>query len=169
MQAPAPVTIGLLAFFPLLVWRVYARERRMTGRQKLSRARAWTMLVVFPALIALLAFAAHAHGEALLGLAAGLAIGSVMGLYGLRLTRFEATDEGGFYTPSAYLGIAVSLLLAGRLLYRLVEILRGDPAAVSLALSPLTLLVVGLLAGYYVAYAIGLLRWRAPNVSASSP
>ena len=26
-----------------------------------------------------------------------------------------------------------------------------------------------LLAGYYVAYAIGLLRWRAPNVSASSP
>ena len=143
--------------------------RRMVGRQKFSRLRALGTLTIFPVLIALLASAAHAHAEALLGLAGGLAVGSVLGMYGLRLTRFEATEEGGFYTPSAHLGIALSLLLVGRLLYRLVEIYRGAPAATSLALSPLTLLVIGLLAGYYVAYAVGLLRWRAPNVSASSP
>ena len=169
MQATTPATIGLLAFIPLLAWRVHARVRRMAGRQKLSRAWAWITLVVFPALMAILAYAARAEGEALVGLAAGLAVGGVLGRYGLRLTRFEATQEGAFYTPSARLGIALSLLLVGRLLYRLVEIYRGDPAAVSLALSPMSLLVVGLLAGYYVAYAIGLVRWREPKVSASSP
>ena len=29
------------------------------------------------------------------------------------------------------------------------------------ASSPLTLLIFGVLAGYYVSYAIGLLRWKA--------
>jgi hypothetical protein len=169
MQAPVPTTIVFLILVPLLAWRVYARVRRMAGRQKLSRSRAWSTLTIFPAVIALLAFAAHAHVEALVGLAAGLAGGSVLGLYGLRLTRFEATPEGLFYTPSAHLGIALSLLLVGRMLYRLVEIYRSDPMATNLALSPLTLLVVGLLAGYYMAYAIGLVRWRDPTVSASSP
>ncbi len=145
----------------------------MVGRQRFSRGRARSTLTIFPVLIVLLAYAAHAHVEALAGLAAGLAGGSVLAAYGLRLTRFEPTAEGMFYTPSAHLGIALSLLFVGRLVYRLVEMYSLDasvsPAAASLALSPLTLLIVGLLAGYYVAYAIGLLRWRAPNVSASSP
>jgi hypothetical protein len=165
----APATLVLLIIFPLLAWRVYTRVRRMAGRQKLSRGRAWGTLTVFPAVIALLAYAAHAHLAALVGLAAGLAGGALLGSYGLRLTRFEATPEGVFYTPSAHLGIALSLLLIGRMLYRLVEVYRMDPAAANLALSPLTLVVVGLLAGYYMAYAVGLVRWRDPRLSASSP
>jgi hypothetical protein len=144
----------------------------MIGRQRFSRARVRSTLVVFPVLIALLAYASHAHMEALVSLAAGLAVGSGLGFYGLRLTRFEPTSEGLFYTPSAHLGIALSLLLVARILYRLLEIYPIDAtvssAGTNLALSPLTLAVVGLLAGYYMAYAIGLVRWRGPNVNASS-
>jgi len=173
VQAPAVTTIALLILSPLLAWRLYTRVRRMVGRQKLSRVRAWSTLTLFPVLIALLAYAAQAHVQALTGLAAGLAGGSVLAVYGLRLTHFESTPEGSFYTPSAHLGIALSMLLVARILYRLVEIYPLGttvlPGASSLALSPLTLAVIGLLAGYYVAYAIGLLRWRAPTVSASSP
>ena len=164
MQTPAPAVIAFLVLLPLLAWRIYSRIQRIVGRQKLSRRRAWSTLTVFPVLIAALAYAAHANPQALVGLASGLAGGAVLAAYGLRLTRFEVTPEGMFYTPSAHLGIALSLLLVGRILYRLVEIYRSDPtispAATSLALSPLTLAVVGLLAGYYMAYAIGLVRWR---------
>jgi len=170
MQAPAPTIIAFLVLLPLLAWRVYARIRRIVGRQKLSRRRAWSTLTIFPVLIALLAYASHAQVQALLGLAAGLAGGAVLAVYGLRLTRFEPTPEDLFYTPSAHLGIALSLLLVARILYRLVELYSIDttisPAATNLALSPLTLVVVGLLAGYYMAYAIGLLRWRDPVLRA---
>ena len=122
MQAPAPTIIAFLVLLPLLAWRVYARIRRIVGRQKLSRRRAWSTLTIFPVLIALLAYASHAQVQALLGLAAGLAGGAVLAVYGLRLTRFEPTPEDLFYTPSAHLGIALSLLLVARILYRLVEL-----------------------------------------------
>ena len=41
-----------------------------------------------------------------------------LGILGLRLTRFETTGEGMLYTPSAHLGIALSTLLVGRIVYR---------------------------------------------------
>jgi hypothetical protein len=82
----------------------------------------------------------------------------------LRLTRFERTAQGLFYIPNAYLGSALSLLLVGRILYRLSELYVGGlpPAGVpaDFARSPVTLAIFGTLAGYYVAYAIGLLLWR---------
>jgi hypothetical protein len=51
-----------------------------------------------------------------------------------------------------------------RIAYRFIEIYAIDPGPPhgmdDFARSPLTLAVFGLLAGYYVAYAVGLLRWR---------
>ena len=87
-----------------------------------------------------------------------------LGVLGLRLTRFEATSAGLFYTPSAHLGIALSTLLVCRIAYRFIT--GGFPGAgtadsAPAALTPLTLLLVGTLAGYYCAYALGLLRWQA--------
>jgi hypothetical protein len=134
----------------------------MVGRQRLSRVRPWITLTIFPALVALLAYAAHA--ERLWWLAGGLVIGSLLAVYGLRLTRFEPTPEGLFYTPNVHLGIALSLLFAGRVLYRLVEVYAigttASPSTADFARSPVTLAVFGLLAGYYIAYAFGLVRWR---------
>lgn len=163
MPPPHPSTLVLLALVPLLAWRMYARLRRMVGRQRLSRARPWITLAVFPLVAMLLALASHEHPRTLWWLAGGLACGVGLGMLGLRLTRFEPTREGLFYTPNAHLGIALSLLFAGRIAWRLVEIFVGGvPAdAQHFARSPLTLCVFGLLAGYYIAYACGLVRWRA--------
>lgn len=164
MQAPGPATIALLIAVPLVLWRVYSRVRRMVGRQKLSRVRPWITVVVFPLIVAMLALATLSHPERLAWLAAGLAGGAMLAVYGLRKTRFEVTPQGFFYTPNAHLGIALSLLLVGRIAYRFIEIYALNPGIVNtpqdFARSPLTLSVFGLLAGYYIAYAIGLIRWR---------
>jgi len=164
MPAPGSSTITLLVLVPLISWRVYARFRRMVGRQRLSRIRPWITLLIFPMVVILLGFAAHEHTERLWWLAGGLGCGALLGVFGLSKTRFEPTPEGLFYTPNAHLGIALSLLFVGRIAYRLFEIYTAGPAVhhdmSDFARSPLTLAVFGLLAGYYISYAIGLLRWR---------
>lgn len=91
MQAPSASTITLLVLLPLIVWRVYARFRRMVGRQRLSRIRPWVTLFIFPVLLALLGFAAHEHLERLWWLAGGLGLGALLGVFGLSKTRFEPT------------------------------------------------------------------------------
>jgi hypothetical protein len=163
MHAPSPSALVILALLPLFAWRVYMRFRRMVGRQRLSTARPWITLGIFSAVIVVLAFAAQGHLERLEWLAVGLPVGTGLALYGLRVTRFEPTPQGLFYTPNAYLGIAMSLLFFGRIAYRLVEVYdiaatHGKPNFMS---SPITLAVFGLIAGYYVVYAIGLLLWRS--------
>jgi hypothetical protein len=164
MQAPNVSTVTLLVLLPLIAWRVYARVRRMVGRQRLSRARAWLTLVVFPLLVLLFSLSAIAHPERLVWLVAGVGVGALLGVFGLKKTRFESTPQGLFYTPNAHLGIALSLLFVARVAYRFVEIYMLDPGTPrdmqDFARSPLTLAVFGLLAGYYLAYAIGLIRWR---------
>jgi hypothetical protein len=119
---------------------------------------------VFPLLTVLLVATNLSRPESLAGIGAGIAIGLGLGIYGLRVTRFEATAEGLFYTPSAHVGIALSLLLAGRIIYRLIQVngITGTPAGspINYATTPLTLLIFGTLAGYYVTYAVGLIRWQ---------
>ena len=160
MHAPSLPTIRLLFLVPLVAWRLYARFRRMVGRQRLSRVRPWITLTIFPALLALLAWLSHDRIDALAWLAAALGAGALLARYGLARTVFEATPGGFYYTPHAPLGIALSALFAGRVLYRIYEVVSAGPAAADFTRSPLTLAVFGLLAGYYIAYAIGLVRWR---------
>ena len=164
MQAPSSTTLTLLVLLPLVGWRVYSRVRRMVGRQRLSRVRPWITLAIFPALLVLLGLASYSHVERLALLAGAAALGAGLGVFGLRKTRFEAGKEGLFYTPNAHLGIALSLLFVGRIVYRFVEVYAAGPGVThdmqDFGRSPITLAVFGLLAGYYIAYAIGLLRWR---------
>ncbi|MES2937698.1 MAG: hypothetical protein V4864_08440 [Pseudomonadota bacterium] len=167
VQPSGPTGITLLVLLPLVAWRIYARIRRMVGRQRASRIRPWITLAVFPLVVLLLGLAGwHTHPLRLAWLAGGLAIGGALGVYGLRKTTFEPTPQGLFYTPNAHLGIALSLLLVARIIYRLVEVFVLHPPGPGsspddFASSPLTLVVFGVLAGYYVSYAIGLVRWRA--------
>ncbi len=165
MQTPSSSTLTLLVLLPLLAWRVHARFRRMVGRQRLSRVRPWITLLLFPTLILLLCFAAQNHLERLWWLGGGLALGALLGRFGLGKTKFEPTRQGLFYTPNMHLGIALSTLFLARIVYRLVEAYAIDPSQPhgidDFARSPLTLAVFGLLSGYYMVYAIGLVRWRA--------
>jgi hypothetical protein len=174
MAAPFnPSLLVPLGVGALFLWRTYSRIRRMVGRQRLSAVRPWITVFVFLLLVVLLGGVSLARPEPLLGLGGGLAIGIGLAFYSLRKTRFENTAQGLFYTPSAHVGIAVSLLFVGRVLYRLIQMYAygvpgpgaapapGQDPSLSYATTPLTMLVFGVLAGYYVAYAIGLLRWKA--------
>ncbi len=161
IAAPHPSLWAGLGMGALLLWRVYARIRRNIGRQTFSRRRALTTLILFPLLLVLISAGALAHPQNLLALAAGAGLGVALGILGLRLTRFEPTAQGFFYTPSAHLGIALSLLFIGRMAYRLVQLYSsGMPMAPNsqFVSSPLTLAIFGMLAAYYISYAFGLLR-----------
>ena len=48
---------------------------------------------------------------------AGMALGGLLGLLGLILTRWESHPEGFFYTPSRWLALLVMLAIAARLIY----------------------------------------------------
>jgi hypothetical protein len=159
--SPIAMSAGL---FLLVGWRMYYRLRRLIGRQPYHPRRPWFSVTLFPLLVALVLWAVRAHSPAVAALLAGLPIGIALGVLGLRLTRFEVTPQGLFYTPNAHLGIALSLLMVGRLAYRFLTLHLGEnwlqAFAMQAAPSPLTLLIFGLLAGYYPCYAAGLLRWR---------
>jgi cytochrome b561 len=161
-----------IAFAALVVWRIYSRIRRVIGRQRLSKARPWITVVVFPLIFVLLLATSLAHPAAGAAAIAGALVGVFLGVLGTRLTKFEVTPAGLFYTPNAHLGIALSLLLVVRLAWRFVvqqTAGRGlDPQSMQIGSSPLTMAIFGTLAGYYVTYAIGLLRWRA-RVSEQTP
>jgi hypothetical protein len=165
MTSPSPSTIMVLVFVPLVIWRVYSRIRRMVGRQRLSKIRPWITLTVFPLIVAMLALAGLRHPERLTLLAGGLAVGTMLAVYGMRRTKFEITPQGYYYTPNAHLGIALSSLFIARIAWRFFEIYVLNPDLEhdlqEFGASALTLGVFGLLAGYYVGYAIGLIRWRA--------
>jgi len=169
VSTQALVTAALVAF---IAWRMYARMRRLIGRQRLSPVRPWISVILFPLLIVLLALASRALPLSEGCLLAGTSLGIALGVLGLRLTRFEDSPAGRFYTPNAHIGVVLSTLLACRVAYRFVA--GGFPGAAigtappsAGALTPLTLLLVGTLAGYYCTYAAGLLRWAARRGGAS--
>jgi cytochrome b561 len=165
---PATIDTHLLivvAFAALVVWRVYARIRRVVGRQRLSKVRPWITVVAFPLVFLLLLATSLAHPATGVSALAGALVGAFLGVLGTRLTKFEVTPAGLFYTPNAHLGIALSLLLVLRLAWRFVMLQTNgrqfDPQSMQIGSNPLTMAIFGTLAGYYVTYAIGLLRWRA--------
>jgi hypothetical protein len=175
MTHPGTTIIPFLIMIPLIGWRLYRRVRTSIGRQKLSKVRPWITLTVFPLLLVLIGFAALAHPLGLIWLVGGVCIGAALGIYGHSKTVFENTPQGMFYTPNAHLGIGLSVIFTARVIYRMFELYSLDPTAqpapTDFARSPLTMAIFGLLAGYYVAYAIALVRWRfrAQRETAVSP
>jgi hypothetical protein len=160
----SPLTVVLLCLIPFLAWRIYRRTRRMVGRQLSTARRHWFGIGFYSALLLLLGLHSLSLPESLLSLVGGIAFGAALAVVGLRLTRFERTAEGYFYTPNAHIGVALSAIFGCRIAYRFVELyVLGTTTGVppDFVRSPLTLITLGMLAGYFVVYAIGVLRWRA--------
>jgi hypothetical protein len=159
----APDKIVPVLVISFVGWRVVSRIRRSIGRQRVTPKRMLARIGIYGVLTLLLGCALFLTAPGLpvfAGLTGGLALGAVLGWFGLHLTRFETTAEGRFYTPNPYMGAGVSFLLVGRLVYRFLALSStGDAARANphLVFSPLTLLLYGVLAGYYVAYFIGIL------------
>jgi hypothetical protein len=153
-----PILIGAL-----VVWAIVRRVRRTFGRQRVQSARMGSRIGILTlAAVAVFVTSAMRSAALLEALAGGLVCGAALGYLGLRHTRFEVTNEGRFYTPHTYIGLAVMLLFLGRLAYRFLYLATDPGAAAAYQRSPLTLGTFGLLVGYYLLYYAGiLLRTRA--------
>lgn len=162
----------VLVFAALFAWRIYRRIGRLIKRQRFHPRRSWTAVIFFPVLALVLLAGSLAYPLNMGAEFAGIVIGVGLAVYGLRLTRFENIPEGLYYTPNAHIGIALSLLLAGRVIYRIIQLYGSSdgftqPPTMAVR-SPFTLLILGTLVGYYVWYAIGLIRWHRAAVSPDS-
>lgn len=154
-----PVGVGLLIAFA-----VYRRVRGSFGRQPI-RTKRMTSRVVFFALIACLMMTSGLQDVRLAeGALGGLILGGALGLVGLRLTRFELTGTDDVYIPNPWIGAALTALLLGRMAWRFLVLAPVAEGGAPLAAhtpaagnSPLTMLVVGLTIGYYMAYYTGIL------------
>jgi len=164
-----PVVTGALVL--LMIGR---RVMRNIGRQPLRPMMMQFRMGVL-ALVGLVFAARALHDMNLLGaLVAGVAGGAALGWFGLRHTKFERTEQGVFYTPHTWIGLAVSLLLVARLAYRFFIVMPQMQAAAqadqdafsAFQRSPLTLAIFGVLIGYYICYYAGVLR-TARGVSAA--
>ncbi|GAB2554027.1 DUF1453 domain-containing protein [Rhodanobacter koreensis] len=168
-----PHMTNYLIMLPLLAWIVWRRVSRQFGRQPIRRKRMIARIVVFSVIGVLLALSGFHRVELAGGLFGGVLIGGALGLLGIRLTRFEVDPvKGDCYVPNPWIGALLTVLLLGRLLWRFMVVLPqmqqvsamttqvggypGSPMG-GYASSPLTMLVIGLLVGYYIVYFGGLL------------
>jgi hypothetical protein len=146
---------------PFLAWRVVVRLKRLLSRQRYSHPLQWaraTGLYLLTILVALVAFEEHA---AFIALAIGLGIGVLLGVWGVRLTKLEPVDGETFYQPDRYLGAALSVLLLGRIVWRIYAD-PTEPTGWTLAAfvrNPSTMVLFGLFSAHYIVYALGLIYW----------
>ncbi|MDB5790151.1 MAG: hypothetical protein JWQ80_175 [Massilia sp.] len=156
-------TLALLALTPILVWRIYSRLKTQMARQRSIVTRHYTGALVFGAMILVPLSETLARPMELGALAAGTALGVFWGVFALRRTVYEDTAGGYFFTPPMRLGIIMAMILVARILYIGIEIYANQGSGLPtprLTESPLTMLCVGLTAGYFLAYSVGLLLWR---------
>lgn len=159
-----PHLISLAVMVPVMALLVWRRVRSQFGRQPIRRGRMLARIATFVLLGALVAWPGLAHPPLLEGLLAGALGGVLLGLVGLRLTRFDRREDGSDgYIPNPWIGGLLTALLIGRLAWRFLVVMPqleaapGVQAGPALGYSPLTMAMFGLLVGYYVAYFSGLL------------
>jgi hypothetical protein len=162
-----------LIMLPLLALIVWRRVSRSFGRQPIRRKRMIARIVMFAVIGGLLALGGFRQLALAEGLFGGILVGGAIGLLGLQLTRFEVDPiKGDCYVPNPWIGALLTMLLLGRLAWRLMvvwpQLQHAEALAVApgpgmqmqpmgYASSPLTMLVIGLLVGYYIAYYSGVL------------
>jgi peptidoglycan biosynthesis protein MviN/MurJ (putative lipid II flippase) len=157
-HAIAPLTpylsVAAIAFI------YYRRIRRSFGRQPWHPVRAGLRLGLLVLVSALLAFAAYGLPGVAPGIALGALAGAALGVFSLRHTRAEWTDGHGWYTPNAWIGAGLMVLLLARLAWRWAD--GGFGAGVSTAgtqASPLTMGIAATLVVYALVH-VGGLWWR---------
>jgi hypothetical protein len=171
-----PTWLPTLIFVPLIGFGLYRRFRRTFGRQLVTPRRMIARIVLLSAVCTLLLVTSSPTPTVLAAAAAGLGGGLVLAVVGLGLTKFEQTNEGRFYVPNGWIGIAVTALFLGRLAGRLLAMPEriatahaGASPMSGLQRSPATLGLFFLLAGYYVTYYAGVLRKAATLGASPSP
>jgi hypothetical protein len=155
----------LLALMPLiLIQRYRVGTSRRTARPWLATVN--VALMAFSALCFLAGAAVTTVWvpNAFTGAAAGLALGAVLGLAGLALTRWEPTAATLHYTPNRWLVLVVTFAISARVLYGFWRSwtvaqsgVSGTPIVMAFGI-PESLAVGGMVIGYYFAYGLGVRR-----------
>jgi len=165
-----PYAIAVLA-----VLLVYRRLRRSFGRQALSPVRLGLRIALLLFLGGSLLPATIRSGTFFAADVAGLLAGAALGVWGARRTRYERRDTQIYYVPHTVSGVAVSLLLVGRLVYRLAVLYSIDRAAgatvdnlrelgsPAMFQSPFTVGLLCVVIGYYVCY-YGLVLFKSTRI-----
>ena len=167
MQSIDPSSFTPVLFMAGIGWIYYRRIRRQFGRQQWQPgAGRWVRLILLTVLLVGISVAASTIPNALLPVAAGIAIGALLGWLALRHTHIETVDGTHWYTPNPWIGGALSLLLVGRLAWRWSHgaFMSGDGASAMQQASPLTLAFVSTLLAYYLVQGIGL-AWRMQQLT----
>jgi hypothetical protein len=92
----------------------------------------------------------------------GMGVGSILGLVGLAMTRWESQPEGLFYTPSRWLAFIIVFAIAARVLYGWWHATHSGSSGtadphwlITASGTQLSLAVAAGLIGYYLVYSIG--------------
>ena len=159
--------LALAALALFIVWRLYRRYRSHIGPQKVRPLRMSLRVGLFSAFAVLILISPIGLlGREISGLA--IAFGAMLGWLSLSQTHFETRDGRRWYTPNIYIGMAVTALLAARVVYRLATVYPqiaagtlkpgGGPfGSLGGQQSLPTLAVFGVVIGYYAVYYGGVL------------
>lgn len=155
MAALAPATFTPYLFPLFVAFVMYRRIRRNFGVQFWSPTRVWIRVALL-SVVALMLLAAGAFAlQTLPAMGIGLAGGLVLAYFGLRHTHVHWTDGKRSYTPNPWIGGLLSVLLVGRLAWRMTS--GGGLAGAQAAPSGITFGIAMALIAYSLVYAIGLI------------
>ncbi|KAF1721855.1 DUF1453 domain-containing protein [Pseudoxanthomonas wuyuanensis] len=152
-----------VVLLPLSLWQRYryGKARRL-ARPWLVSVNAWVLALSVAIFVAVSAIGGYWWPGSLLHAAGGLALGSVLGLIGLWISRFEITPHGLYYQPDPWLVLALTAVVAGRIVLGFLQLYwhwqGADTAIAGLDGHGSLVGVAGLLLGYYLAYQWGLKR-----------
>lgn len=163
------LVVGVLAVIAFMPLSLVLRYRAGTARRPARRWVAAINLVAIGISAALLLMVAAvtsywvptAFRYALMGLAGG----GLLGLVGLRLSRWEAMPRSLHYTPSRALVLAITLVVAARLIYGFWRTWHawhstpGDTSWLAASGAAGSLAAGAIVLGYYLAYWLGV-WWR---------
>lgn len=161
----------LVALMPLILLQRY----RIGSARRLVRAWTVTLNLVFMAFSTIVFLAGAALTtvwvpDAFTGAVAGVALGAGLGVAGLVLTRWEPGAATLHYTPNRWLVLIVTFAVSARVLFGLWRSwkaaragLSGGPVVLAFGI-PESLVVGGVVIGYYLMYGWGvrrrLRRWQ---------
>lgn len=165
---PLLIVLALVTVVALIPLSLVQRYRLGTSRQ---RARGWLVTInlaglVFSAVLFLTSAALTTVWipGALTYAAGGLAVGLVLGLVGLWLTRWEASTDALHYTPNRLLVLGMMLIVVSRVLYGLWRAweswsagFRGESWLVDAGVRE-SMAAGAVVLGYYLAYWSGVRR-----------
>jgi MFS family permease len=165
-----PVILVALLVFVLLAFggvvllslalRYRAATSRRQGRRWVATMNVWVTSFSAAFFLCFTFLISFWLGPTLRFALAGMGVGSLLGLIGLAVTRWETEPEGLFYTPSRWLALLVTMAIAARLVYGWWHATHpGVPGEQHWLLSAsgtqTSVAIAAGLIGYYLVYAIG--------------